>query len=100
MIGRENANQYDLNRNFPDQFSSTPRNTVTQPETAAIMTWLDQYPFVLSANLHGGSLVANYPYDDNKSGHSVYSQCPDDSVFKKLAEAYSFVIIVSLLDNY
>ena len=61
VSGRANANNVDLNRNFPDQFRS-PANG-RQPEVEAMMQWSRQYPFVLSANLHGGSLVANYPFD-------------------------------------
>ena len=91
-VGRENANQIDLNRNFPDQFSTTANNRVQQPETVAVMNWMEEHPFVLSANLHGGTLVANYPYDESKSGHSVYSACPDDALFRQLAESYSLVI--------
>ncbi|XP_041734197.2 carboxypeptidase D [Coregonus clupeaformis] len=85
--GRNNSNNFDLNRNFPDQFTTItePR----QPETIAVMSWLKRYPFVLSANLHGGSLVVNYPYDDDKQGRTEYSKCPDDKVFKQVARAYS-----------
>ncbi|KAK2831374.1 hypothetical protein Q7C36_016460 [Tachysurus vachellii] len=85
--GRNNSNNYDLNRNFPDQFQTTiePR----QPETIAVMNWAKSYPFVLSANLHGGSLVVNYPYDDDPEGVSRYSRSPDDGVFKMVALAYS-----------
>ena len=91
ISGRANAQGVDLNRNFPDQFFTTSQNKVQQPETLAIMKWLKAYPFVLSANLHGGSLVANYPYDDTKSGHSVYSKCPDDAAFIMISEAFSLV---------
>lgn len=85
--GRNNSNNFDLNRNFPDQFTiiKAPR----QPETIAVMNWLKSHPFVLSANLHGGSLVVNYPYDDDKEGVTQYSQCPDDKVFQQVARAYS-----------
>uniref|UniRef100_A0A8C6SD53 Carboxypeptidase D, a n=1 Tax=Neogobius melanostomus TaxID=47308 RepID=A0A8C6SD53_9GOBI len=85
--GRNNSNNFDLNRNFPDQFVSItePR----QPETIAVMNWLRSIPFVLSANLHGGSLVVNYPYDDDKDMLTQYSQSPDDEVFQQLARAYS-----------
>ncbi|KAM7399419.1 hypothetical protein PAMP_018692 [Pampus punctatissimus] len=85
--GRWNGNNIDLNRNFPDQFTTSedPR----QPETIAVMNWLKSIPFVLSANLHGGSLVVNYPYDDDKDGISQYSRSPDDSVFQQLSRAYS-----------
>nr|XP_039254001.1 carboxypeptidase D-like [Styela clava] len=91
--GRENANKVDLNRNFPDQYYP---NRIRDPEveTVAIMKWLKSYPFVLSANLHGGSLVANYPYDDlpnrgQRRGDHGYSKSPDDNIFIHLAKVYS-----------
>uniref|UniRef100_T1L0V9 Peptidase M14 domain-containing protein n=1 Tax=Tetranychus urticae TaxID=32264 RepID=T1L0V9_TETUR len=90
LQGRENANQQDLNRNFPDQFKPFVK-VHYQPETEAVMHWIQSYPFVLSASLHGGSLVANYPYDGNlEEKDHVYSKSPDDDVFKHLALLYSY----------
>lgn len=96
VVGRENANNVDLNRDFPDQYFSHPQGYKPQPETEAVMNWIEEYPFVLSANLHGGSLVANYPFDDFPRGHKAAYQgesqsvSPDNPVFKHLAEVYSF----------
>ncbi|XP_033747517.1 carboxypeptidase D-like isoform X2 [Pecten maximus] len=88
--GRENSNFIDLNRNFPDRFDvANTINRVQEPETIAVMDWVKKYPFVLSANLHGGTLVANYPYDDNAAGIATYTKCPDDSIFKQVSVAYS-----------
>eukprot|EP00026_Physarum_polycephalum_P007586 Phypoly_transcript_07650.p1 GENE.Phypoly_transcript_07650~~Phypoly_transcript_07650.p1 ORF type:complete len:456 (+),score=89.80 Phypoly_transcript_07650:143-1510(+) len=88
---RGNAHNEDLNRNFPDQFTS-PANTKNgkQPEVVAVMNFVEQHHFVLGANFHGGAVVANYPYDGNANYRSgSYSACPDDSVFKFLATTYS-----------
>lgn len=87
--GRANALNFDLNRNFPDQYFTNKENQHQQAEVSAVMRWSKQFPFVLSANLHGGSLVANYPYDDNPSKKTVYSPSPDDDVFRNLSLVYS-----------
>ncbi|XP_053616967.1 carboxypeptidase D isoform X2 [Plodia interpunctella] len=90
LIGRANAHDVDLNRNFPDQYGTHKENAVTEPETQAVMNWSLSTPFVLSANLHGGALVANYPYDGNPSQESgVDNITPDNDVFVHLAHAYS-----------
>lgn len=66
--GRGNANGVDLNRNFPDFFAANNYDpSKEQPETRAVRLWIDQIPFVLSANLHGGALVASYPFDNQQS---------------------------------
>lgn len=85
---RYNANGVDLNRDFPDQFDD-PNNSINgrQPETQAMMEWTWNHNFVLSANMHTGALVANYPYDGPNSGQ--YSASPDDDLFIQLASCYA-----------
>jgi len=85
---RYNANGTDLNRDFPDQFSDPNNTTISrEPETRAVMDWTWDHHFVLSANMHTGALVANYPYDGPNSG--VYSACPDDDLFIHISLAYA-----------
>ena len=50
---------------------------------------------MLSGNIHGGALVASYPFDNTpnsilSSVLSTPSLTPDDDVFKHLAGVYSF----------
>ncbi|RNA12428.1 carboxypeptidase D [Brachionus plicatilis] len=89
--GRYNNAGIDLNRNFPDLFDSSAGNT--QPETAAVLDWLERNDFMLSASFHGGSLVANYPFDNypNSIGYSTKeSLTKDNDVFVSLSKVYSF----------
>lgn len=56
------------------------------------MTWIISRPFVLSGNLHGGAVVASYPYDDGSNPNNVCckeSKSPDDAIFKQLALTYA-----------
>ena len=99
LIGRNNANNVDLNRNFPDQFFPDKDPSKLQTETNNTMKWIKGTPFILSANLHGGSLVANYPYDDNPSGQTEYTPTPDDDVFKQMALSYSKAHATMHLEN-
>lgn len=93
MRGRVNANNIDLNRNFPDPIINNQPDTSLQPESLAVMHWSKSTPFVLSANLHGGGLVANYPYDGalNVSVKHEYHGTPDDDIFRHLASTYANV---------
>lgn len=62
--GRENSFKIDLNRNFPDFFKYN--GLPIQPETNAVQEWMSKIPFILSASLHGGALVANYPLENHR----------------------------------
>ncbi|XP_078532835.1 carboxypeptidase M isoform X2 [Lissotriton helveticus] len=85
QTGRLNQNMVDLNRNFPDAFEAN--NVAREPETQAVMNWIQSETFVLSANFHGGAVVASYPYDNKNISTNAIS--PDDDVFKHLALTYS-----------
>ncbi|KRZ85645.1 Carboxypeptidase -like protein [Trichinella sp. T8] len=87
--GRTNANGFDLNRNYPNIWRTTNDAKKYQPETLAFMSWVEKIPVVLSMDIHGGSLVVNYPYDSRMDARSVYSAAPDDDVLKHLALSYS-----------
>merc|ERR1719410_528957 len=104
LIGRNNANDVDLNRDFPDLnqvvYDGAAENNHLlreanfdhriQPETESLIKMIMDTPFVLSANMHGGDLVANYPYDESMTGDPT--QCtpsPDDMTFRSLASVYA-----------
>ena len=62
---RYNINGIDLNRNYPDSgYGPHPDgDTIWEPETAAMMGFMKQHNFSLSANFHSGASLVNYPWD-------------------------------------
>ena len=60
-----------------------------QPETRALMDWILNNPFVLSANFHGGAKVANYPWDSPDPTRHGNTRTRDDAMFRHLALTYS-----------
>ncbi|MHC4651089.1 MAG: M14 family zinc carboxypeptidase [Planctomycetota bacterium] len=82
---RYNAHGVDLNRNFPEY--GEPNSTQGREiETQHIMNWSLGRSFTCSANLHTGSLVVNYPLDNDDPG-SQYT--PDEDLDVYISEEYS-----------
>ncbi len=113
---RENANNIDLNRDFPfiefakpeprrvphhvkmgaphlqnrrvnDLYDNTLRQL--QPETRSIIEFSKRVNLTGALNYHEGALVANYPWDGNLDGSTKYSRAPDDMIFKRAASLYA-----------
>ncbi len=59
---RTNGKNFDLNRNFPD-ITDTSAAINVQTENVAMIKFMKNHNFVLSANFHGGQEVVNYPWD-------------------------------------
>jgi hypothetical protein len=79
---RANANSRDLNRNFPDLKDSNS-SSGREIENQHVMKFQASRKFSLSANFHGGTIVANYPWD------STYDRHPLDGLVKELSLAYA-----------
>ena len=61
---RYNANNIDLNRNYPDpQDGPHPDGNPYQSETNIFLGLADSVNFTISANMHGGVELCNYPWD-------------------------------------
>jgi hypothetical protein len=92
---RFNANGTDLNRNFPDHIKGNhPDGDTWQKETVAMMNFMQEHKFVLSANIHSGAEVANYPLDGTATEHYENNWfvhvCKEyaDTVFKHSSGGY------------
>ncbi|KFU95664.1 putative carboxypeptidase X1, partial [Chaetura pelagica] len=81
---------------FPNHYIPIPEyytlaNATVAPETRAVIDWMQRFPFVLSANLHGGELVVTYPFDMTRTYWKAQelTPTPDDGVFRWLATVYA-----------
>jgi len=80
---RFNANQTDLNRNFPDPSDYHWESRSREPETLAMMDFMQDIRLVLAANFHGGAEVVNYPWDTWARLHA------DDVWYRKISRIYA-----------
>ena len=81
---RYNANYVDLNRNYPDPFGTAPLNS-QQQENTAMIDYVSSHHFRLSANLHGGSEVMNYPWDSFTSAENPH---PDSEWWQAVCKRF------------
>jgi len=92
--GRYNEGKRDLNRDFPtwQEVGQDYQEYMQgrQPETKAMVDLILSEPWVLSANFHGGAVVASYPYDDyRQKGQKGLHPTKDHQFFRHLATVYA-----------
>ena len=92
---RNNANNKDLNRCFPDWSSLSHdqmQNLDTmEPEVAAVMRHVTSNNFVLSADYHDGWSMVTFPWDDSPAcTDHTNAVCTEDNVFYDLALNYAY----------
>ncbi len=68
---RGNANGVDLNRNYPNPVNDPWHEQ--QPETTAMISFTDTMNFIMSANMHGGMELVNFPFDSWTSDVKVHA---------------------------
>lgn len=68
---RGNFNFVDMNRNYPNPVMVPEPGT--QSETEAMIDLVQNYDFVMSANMHGGIECLNYPWDSWTSAERTHA---------------------------
>ncbi|CAJ1074590.1 probable carboxypeptidase X1 [Xyrichtys novacula] len=123
--GRYSFEGIDLNHNFPDLNNImwdaeevaedkskvanhyipipeyyTQEDAFVAPETRAVISWMQDIPFVLSANLHGGELVVTYPFDCTRDwAPQEDTPTADNAFFRWLATVYASTNLVMANPN-
>ncbi|XP_028271885.1 probable carboxypeptidase X1 isoform X2 [Parambassis ranga] len=79
-----------INHYFPIPEQYTSEDAFVASETRAVISWMQNIPFVLGANLHGGEVVVTYPYDMTRDwAPREHTPTADESFFRWLATAYA-----------
>ena len=82
---RGTADSTDMNREFPDLLEGEAINDTSgrAMETKAMMALLQERRFTMSANIHSGEEVVNYPWDHTYDLHA------DDAWFRFISREYA-----------
>lgn len=92
---RGNANNVDMNRNYPDpQNGPHPDGNAWQAETIAFMDFAAERHFVAGANFHGGVEVVNYPWDTWATLHA------DNSHYVLISREYADTVHLHAPSGY
>eukprot|EP00092_Neocalanus_flemingeri_P014781 GFUD01015952.1.p1 GENE.GFUD01015952.1~~GFUD01015952.1.p1 ORF type:complete len:524 (+),score=122.63 GFUD01015952.1:177-1748(+) len=91
---RNNANDKDLNRGFPDWGHLGTEHSLRlddrEPEVAAVMNWISSNNFLLSLSFHDGWTMIIFPWDDSPGCTTTDNAvCSEDNAFYTLAQTYS-----------
>ena len=73
-----------MNRNYPF-LPGVNGSANVQPETQAIINWVEDKHFVMSANFHGGAELTNFPWDSWDSRNRTHA---DDAWFRYICQNY------------
>ena len=88
---RNNANDKDLNRGFPD-WGDLGREKIQrlegrEPEVEAVMKWITSNSYILSLSFHDGWTMIIFPWDDSPGCTSTDNAvCSEDNAFFALAQ--------------
>ena len=92
---RYNANNVNLNRNFPDpEDGQHPDGNSWQAETQYFMDFADSVHFTMAANFHDGNEVVNYPWD------TWAKLSADDEWWKYISHQYADTVHAYGPSNY
>ena len=94
---RTNSNGSDLNRNFPDPRAGLNPDGAWQKETMVMMDYANARYFILGANFHGGTEVANYPWDTWRTNQRKHS---DNDWYVQICRQYATLAQANGPANY
>ena len=80
---RENSAGIDLNRRYPDPFRAT--SYLIPQENQVMIDYFSSHSFRLSANLHGGAEVMNYPWDSFTTSQNPH---PHDAWWREVCKRF------------
>ncbi|MGH1363419.1 MAG: M14 family zinc carboxypeptidase [Calditrichia bacterium] len=84
-LTRRNANHVDLNRDWGHLWNSAgnSEHPFSQPETRAVLNWINKQNFSIHQSLHAGAQLISYPWSCRPG------RVPDAALFDYLASGYA-----------